>query len=364
MSTSAQPSRASHATSPPRRPQPLPDEGLERQAVAWLVRLQSQPTSTRLTQACDRWRASDPHHEQAWQAVQLSYGLLRQNIQRLPPGDPAAAIHALERSAKTSGRRKTLGRLAALLLIAPPVGWMAERHLPWQRLGADYTTATGERRDFTLPDGTRLALNTDSAVRVRFDEQQRLLLLDRGEIFVVSGADASSPIQRALRVQTAQGRLEALGTRFSVRLLPTDHPPASRLSVEQGAVRLQPGWPAANVQAIAEAGTSWLMTSSSAQADHTSAHTLDPYGWTEGLLVVQDMRLADFLAEVDRYRRGHLSWADDAASLRISGTYPVADTTQLLALLERVLPIEVVSRTPFWTYVRRADRTAPVRVST
>ncbi|WP_374756949.1 FecR family protein, partial [Raoultella terrigena] len=130
----------------------------------------------------------------------------------------------------------------------------------------------------------------------------------------------------------AQGRLEALGTRFSVRLLPDHAPPASRLGVEQGAVRMQPRLPGAGVRpVVAEAGQRWLMTRSGLRAD--TAAGMDIHGWTEGLLVIQDMRLADFLTEVARYRPGHLGWDDDVAELRISGTYPLANTTRVLALL-------------------------------
>lgn len=336
-------------------------EELERQAVAWIVRLQTQSPNARLQRACDHWRRTSPAHEQAWQAVQHSYGLIRRSFQRLPAAESAAAMHALQQVAGPGGRRKALGRLAALALVAAPTAWLAQRHLPWQRLGADYATVTGERHDLTLPDGTRLFLNTDSAVRVRFDAVQRLLLLDRGEIFVRSGPDPASAARRPLRVQTAQGLLEALGTSFSVRLLPGRKPPASRLGVEEGAVRVQPRRPPPGLPVVAKAGQSWLMTDAAVIPDTPAG--LDIHSWTDGLLVVQDMRLADFLAEVARYRPGHLGWDDDVAGLRISGTYPLGDTTRLLALLSESLPVETVLRTRYWAQVRRAraDRRNPAR---
>lgn len=335
------------ATHPPQNP-----EALERQAIAWMVRLQAQPPSPKVQRACDHWRRASPAHENAWQSVQQTYALMRQSFLRLPGSESAPAMQALQRTAALSGRRRSLGRLAALALAVAPGAWLARRELAWQRIGADYATATGERRDVTLPDGSRLTLNTDSAVRVRFDATQRLLLLDRGEIFVRSGADAASPGRRPLRVETAHGRLEALGTRFSVRLLPDHAPPATRLGVEQGAVRLQPRALANGARPIvAEAGQRWLMTRSQVLDDSSPA--LDIHGWTEGLLVIQDMRLADFLAELARYHRGHLGWDGDVAELRISGTYPLGDTQRVLALLAQALPVEPVARTRYWTQVRR-----------
>lgn len=327
-------------------------EALERQAIAWLVRLQAQPVNPRLQSACAQWRAAHASHEQAWQSVQHSYALMRQSFQRLPKSEAAPAMHALQRTAALGGRRRAVGRLAALALAVAPGAWLAQRELPWQRIGADYATANGERREVVLPDGTLLSLNTDSALRVRFDADERRLLLDRGEIFIRSGADRASPVHRPLRVQTPQGLLEALGTRFSVRLLPDHAPAASRLGVEQGAVRMSPAQPGAGVEPlVAEAGQTWLMTDAGLRADQPAG--MDLHGWTEGLLVIQDMRLADFLAEVARYRPGRLAWDDDVAELRISGTYPVADTSRVLALLAQSLPIEAVSRTRYWTQIRR-----------
>ena len=35
---------------------------------------------------------------------------------------------------------------------------------------------------------------------------------------------------------------------------------------------------------------------------------LDPFAWTRGLLLVNDIRLVDFLAEAGRYRQGWLGF--------------------------------------------------------
>ena len=39
----------------------------------------------------------------------------------------------------------------------------------WQQIAADYTSGTGERRSYRLPDGTALLLGTRSAVALHFD---------------------------------------------------------------------------------------------------------------------------------------------------------------------------------------------------
>ena len=53
---------------------------------------------------------------------------------------------------------------------------VAERHVPLSGLLADHATRTGERRSVTLPDGSRVVLNTRSAIDVEFDEQRRAVV--------------------------------------------------------------------------------------------------------------------------------------------------------------------------------------------
>jgi transmembrane sensor len=47
-------------------------------------------------------------------------------------------------------------------------------------------TATGERRTLLLPDGSRLVLNTASAVNIAFDANARHIRLVAGEILVTT----------------------------------------------------------------------------------------------------------------------------------------------------------------------------------
>ncbi|WP_146770854.1 anti-sigma factor FoxR, partial [Pseudomonas aeruginosa] len=225
------------------------------------------------------------------------------------------------------------------------VAWVGRDSLPWQRLSADYSTATGERRSIELVDGTRLQLNTDSAVDVRYDAGQRLILLARGEIFLASGADTQSPTHRPLRVRTAQGLFEALGTRFNVRLQDA----ATCLSVSEGSVRID-AFGARPLQApVAEAGQSYRIAADGVR--RLERPQMDAVAWADGLIVTRDMRLADFLAEVARYRNGYLGCAAEVADLRLSGVYRLDDTDKLLQVLARTLPVRLQRHTRWWVRV-------------
>ncbi|WP_415834664.1 FecR domain-containing protein [Kerstersia similis] len=320
------------------------NEKLEKQAILWLVRLQSQPGDTSLQQACMNWRQRHPTHEHAWQSVQSSYSQLRQHVQQVPAGLPVSPSKLLHRSANQLSRRRALGQFGSLLVLAFPAGWIVHEYTPWQRLRADHATSIGQRALLTLDDGSRLHLNTDSAVRLRFGPDERLILLDRGEISLNSVAARPGAPFLPLRVETRDGSLDATGTQFSVR----QRSDGSQLHVATGNVPMQ----GRHMQAptLAHAAGDYLLTANAARPIANPG--MDMMAWTEGQLVAQDMLLSDFLAEIGRYRPGRLDWAPEIASLRISGTYQLNDTDSLLALLPRVLPVEIGQRTRYWTTVR------------
>ncbi|HBT14222.1 MAG TPA: iron dicitrate transport regulator FecR [Erwinia persicina] len=88
--------------------------------------------------------------------------------------------------------------------------------------------------------------------------------------------------------------------------------------------------------------------------DPVRALTPGDISWTQGLLTVSNRRLSEVLAEVARYRHGILSCDPSAADLRISGTFPLRDTDQLLRVLAQTLPIAIHTRSRYWVRVSAA----------
>src|SRR3990167_4755146 len=111
----------------------------------------------------ERWKVSSPERGRAWARAQL----LQSKLGGLPP---SLAMSALDRPSNPQ-RREALGKLA-LLLAVMPVGWGSWKLAQSQQWSADYRTRIGERRELTLADGSRLTLNTETAIDVRFDTQQ------------------------------------------------------------------------------------------------------------------------------------------------------------------------------------------------
>ena len=311
-----------------------------RQAVEWLVELQSDDASDATRAALQQWRAAHPEHERAWQHIAAVNARWR-GAAGASPLAHAVLLDAPAAPSRPLPRRAAAKTLAALL-CAGGGAWLAHQHTPWRDWTADARTATGERRTIALADGGTVSLNSGSALDVRFSATERRVRLLSGEILVRTGKDARA---RPFIVETAEGELHPLGTRFAVR----QDAGASRVDVFEGAVALRPRRAGPAPLRILRAGQRARFSAGEVAA--TDAADDDSVAWTDGMLVASGMRLADFLAELSRHRPGRLGCDVAVADLRVSGSYPLADTGRILDTLRTTLPVEIHFLTRYWVTV-------------
>ncbi|AZF18307.1 FecR domain-containing protein [Pseudomonas sp. R3-18-08] len=303
-------------------------------AIAWQLSLGAGDGSEVEQEEFAKWLASDEEHARAWRQL----GMLDQRFS-VARGPARAAL--LQSRESVRQRMRKLGRgLASIALVVGLALFAGERYVPIHYWLADQRTATGEQRTLTLADGTRITLNTHSAIDVRFDDKHRLIVLQEGEIFVATGHNDARPFS----VQTRDGNLRALGTRFIVRR--EDH--ATRLSVLQSAVAAQPQ--ALHQEQVFKQGQQVLMRSDGLGPLLAVPPATD--AWTRGMLVVDNARLGDVVAELGRYRTGHLGVDDNVADLRITGSFPLHDTTLALNALLPTLPVQIEQHTPWWVTIK------------
>jgi len=305
------------------------------QAVQWWLTLRGAPVSARQRAAWQQWRAQSPEHEAAWQRIE--------SVGRQMAGISLPLARATLAGPHAPRRRRSVQLLAGLVVAGGSFSLL--RQTPaWRAWAADEVAGLGEQRRLALPDGGAVVLNTDSAINIRYGSAQRVVQLVRGEILVQTAADAQ---RRPFVVETALGRVRALGTRFTVRER------AASVSVEvlQGAVELTPARAAQATQRL-NAGEQGRFTA--LQAHSTGALDDAAGAWADGMLVAARMRLDDFLAELGRYRRGRLGCDPAVAHLRVSGAYPLADTDRVLAALTSALPVQVHFFSRYWVMVRPA----------
>jgi transmembrane sensor len=306
-------------------------------AAQWFAVLQSDTVSDDDRQAWRRW-LSDPEHARAWRRVEQISGRF-EPIASGPFGAQASAL--LQR--RQPNRRQVLKTLS--VVFGGGVLALAGGAMPWRSWTADQRTAVGEVRDWRLPDGSLLWLNTDSAVDVAFESGVRNLALYRGEALIETRDEP-----RPLVLRTGEGSIKTHdAARFSV--LQRDG--ATQLSVFDGTVEVRP---AAGRPRIAMQGQQIGFDSHHVEDDRP----VQPgrHAWTTGVLLADNLRLDDFVAELSRYRTGYLGCDPRIAGLRVVGAYPLADTERVLDVLASTLGLRVNRQMPWWVSLEPAQSAA------
>lgn len=299
-------------------------------AARWYARLQSGIATDADRSAWNDWLVADPVHRQAWQRM----ANVGEQMASVPAAVAAPALRGAERS------RRQLLRSVLVLVPATSLGWLAWRSDTSRQLIADYRTAVGERREFHLADGTSLLLNTDTSVNLKYDGQQRVLELLRGEILVTTGSD---PLQRPFRVHTRHGVVRALGTRFIVR----SQALGGDVAVLEKAVEVRA--PGGGLAVRVEAGQSIAFTDRSVGPLRRIDASVG--AWQQGSIIALDRPLVELLADLSRYRTGVLRCDPRIAQLKVSGAFPIDDTDMALAALESGFALRVTHYSRFWVNV-------------
>jgi len=307
-----------------------PEDTVVEEAALWMALLQSEHVSAQERQAFEVWCAADARHRQVIDQMSGGMRLLRNHALQGVPSE--RLLHSLK--APSSRRRFVAGSLGVVALAALFLG----RRQGWLGDTDELYTGTGERRHFTLDDGSLLTLNAQSRVIPRFDANLRLLELQDGELLVDVAKDPARPFV----VQTRHGQIRALGTQFLVQR----DDESTRLVMLHSRVEVITRQGA---RQIVEAGQS-------VRFDEQRTFGLGPLkgdevGWTQGRLEVHDRALSEVIDSLRSYRRGILRLSPDVARLRLSGIYPLDDTDRTLQLLQNSLPIRVTYHSDYWVSI-------------
>jgi transmembrane sensor len=280
--------------------------------------------------------------EQAWKAL----GAVEDHPQVKAWRDEAdrefAAQRAFEERATRRSKRVIWATVASVALVA--IGAVI---LGYQRFaGQHYETHVGEQRDVLLADGSRMTLNTNTAVSVRYSKARRYLVLERGEALFSVAHNAARPFDVA-----AAGTLtRALGTEFNVDMRGAK----LTVSVLEGAVQVStpdsslgtgpdPGsetvGPAraaavAKGQALEFRPKERLLVQEKADLDRIDA-------WRTRRLEFSNTPLAQAVEEFNRYSSTQIVIGTrDLAERRVSGIFRIGDTDGFLYSLRETLGVE------------------------
>ncbi|MBC3411628.1 FecR domain-containing protein [Pseudomonas sp. SWRI51] len=303
------------------------------QASHWLMLHWGGELNSEQLRRFVEWRAADPEHERAW--------LRLEQLQSTLSGVPTGTALAVLREQPDARRRQALKLLGTLLLVGGS-GYLVQSQLPWREAMADLRSGTGERLQHTLADGSRLSLNSGTAVDILFSASERRIRLLAGELLLDSGQDAA---QRPLIVDTAAGEIQALGTRFSVY----QHGERCQVELFEGELELRPRHARAmRLHAGQGCGFDANQVGAVVQANPNAI------AWQDGRLIAERTPLGEFVEQLARHRPGLLRCDPAVAGLPLTGVFPLADTDRVLLALEQSLPVKVHRLTRLWATVSAA----------
>ena len=301
------------------------------QAMHWQLELQEPGVSAETLVACMSWRQAHPLHERAWQRAEA----LAQRMSEMRSPNQRPLAHAALRP--TLSRRTALKQLG-LVLAAGAGAWSMKDTAVLQDLTADYHSQVGEQQRYVLADNTEVELNTDSAINVVFEREARRIKLLRGEMLITRDKIADG---RPLSVTTAEGRIDVALARFSVR----QRAGVTQVSVYQGSLVINP-MARRQLAMTLQAGEQLSFNADGATTRRAAALTAP--AWSQGMLVAQGQPLKEFLAELSRYRRGHLACDPSLANVPVSGTFPLANTERIIFAVADTLQLDVRQFTRYW----------------
>lgn len=297
-------------------------------AMDWRLLQQERELSQSERNALTEWLGRSQRHRDAYDELE-SFWTTADVLDRHPEYQTVLrhTETALGRGRLT--RRAIAAGIAVAFVGMGGVGYYLQ--LPKSLADQTFRTAIGQTASVTLPDGSAVTLNTDTIVRTRADDEQRLVYLDKGQAYFEVAKNPHHPF-----VVAAAGRtVTALGTAFDVRI---DRGELKVVLVE-GKVRVEDAKPPAAPSAPASqrskptrtmttemSAGSQLVTTADTEWRLTLTDTQRETSWVKGQLVFESAPLSEVVEEMNRYSARRITIADPALAQRpIGGRFTPGD---------------------------------------
>lgn len=327
-----------------KRQQAVLDEQRLAEASDWIAKLDRNLTPAE-TEALQLWLAQSPEHRATLLEVAALWDKM-DTLQRLADLFPPA-----EKNVRPQWQHWGLAASVALVASLLTFWWQPELLTPSATATSaivatqsSYQTRIGETNTIELPDQSKLVLNTNSFVVVKYSAKARIIELQRGEILIDVAHDTSRP----LSVLAGGKIIQAVGTAFNVQVRDSQ----VELIVTDGKVRVE----TALTEMIADEHRlanrlpeSALAISKGEKVDldasgqqEEKVQKMDAVdiaaslSWRSGNLIFRGESLADAVAEISRYTDIQFELADDAKlkDIHVAGMFKTGDVNGLLAVFK------------------------------
>ena len=337
-------------------------------AAVWHARWRDAPDSGLTAQEVDQWAewSRVPENKAAYDAVEF---VSRARYMLQPPPLPTAAELAADDAAgqpagmgelfeprpilsNTHSTGMRWGRVALFAMAAAAVAVAFTPALHW--LGFDrpepvhlVSTTSGELKQITLSDGSRVTLGAKTELSVNYGPCQRTILLETGEALFTVAHDPKCPFI----VIAGDGAITAVGTEFSVRRT------LDRVTVQvsEGSVSVQPrvmlaavslpkdtqlptvSWPDAKLAQGQEVTYRGNESRTPVESEDSRVAT----EWLDGRREYHHEPLQYLIADINRYVDESIEMDPDVGELQFSGLVYESQVKKFLQDLEIIFPVKV-----------------------
>lgn len=307
-------------------PVEVSDSAIREDAIAWLARLRGIPTDADKN-AFEAWYASNPRHADIYDALLNAW-------ERTAPDASLPSDPVLTASDQKRWVNWALATAAAVLLIL--LGTVAVGHLPPVKAPPSTMLASGrgEIRTIVLEDGSRLTLDTETALQTEFTQDRRAIRLDKGRVRFEVATDA-----RPFIVTANQSEVAALGTVFDV----DRRDAATVVTLLEGVVdvrypgnadyrrpsnRLKPG--------------EKIEVAANPSEDGAVVMPAEDTRWPSGMLSFDNERVADVVAAANRYATTRILISEPADGNRLfTGTIKAGNQDQIAHAIAKMFDLGI-----------------------
>jgi transmembrane sensor len=337
-------------------------------AAAWHTRWRDASDAGLSPEDVDRWAdwSKVAENKAAYDAVEFVAGSLHllkppplPTAEELAADDSdgslsawqATAAHVMGRRPAGHWHRATFFAIAATIAAVaffPVMRWL---NLYGPQPVHMVSTAAGELKQLTLPDGSRVTLGAKTEIAVQYGKCERTILLNSGEALFDVAHDPKCPFI----VIAGDGAITAVGTEFSVRRT------LDRVTVQvaEGAVNVQPrdalssvSWPkdASDVPNISwpdaklAQGQEVTYRGNQSRTPVESEDSRVATEWLDGRREYHHEPLSYLIADINRYVEEPIELDPEVGELQFSGLVYESQVKTFLQDLEIIFPVKV-SRT-------------------
>lgn len=313
---------------------PNSSDDLRRCAVHWLTRIQSGDATHEELDACAAWRRADPEHDRVYRSVEFFW-----EASRHLPEKKLRSILAQGQAAQSAPRQLARRRFGLGVAGACVAATAAVMVLPVIFTAAPQYEASVNSRDLgsretVLPDGSSLNLNVGTQLHVALYDQQRVVELTSGEVFLSVQPDPARPF-----IVKAGGTVVTVtGTRFNVRRDASQ----VKVAVESGSVSVSAGrwWNKTNRNLTA--GQTVNVGADGEVSSVAAANIANVTAWREGKIVFDNAPLEYAVSEINRYLPHPAKLdAPRLRDYRVAGVFSINDPESMLAALPAIAPVRL-----------------------